>query len=104
MRGPSITQPWEPHSCADWCYCLTYLPARTGGVLLGPWTQGLRLLCFSPDQAPEVLTSPRPRGCWALVHHSARPYTTHTQRHTRSAATLSQPQLMTWPVLPYNLA
>lgn len=105
VRGPSITQPWEPHSCADWCYRSTHLPARTRG---SSWGLGPRVGAppvFPSRLGTEVLTSPRPTGCcWALVHYSAHPYTTHTQRHTHPAATQSQPQLTTWHVLPDTLA
>lgn len=51
VLGPSITQPWEPHSCAAWCHRLPHLPAWPldwGCLLLGSRTQeegGGVLLC-----------------------------------------------------------
>lgn len=92
MQGPSITQPWEPHSCADWCYRLNPPPSPDWRVLLGPWIQGLGpLLCFPPDQVPEVLTSPRPGGCQALIHYRAHPYTSHTYTKAHSSCPAPAP-------------
>lgn len=46
VLGPSITQPWEPHSCAAWCHRPPHLPAQSldsgVGVGVSSWAPGLR--------------------------------------------------------------